>query len=75
MQGGSCRYSRLRYKFPFAVEVVNQQVLAEVVPVGIEGATVVDLRHLIDEGNHPIVIIEHEGVDSDAVAGAALHLQ
>jgi len=35
----------------------------------------VDFGHLVDEGDHPVVVVEHEGVVGEGVAGSALNLQ
>src|SRR5215471_20081526 len=54
-------------------QIVDQHVLAQMVWSGVERATVVDLRHLLHERAEAWRVIEHEGVDGDALAGAAFH--
>src|ERR1700730_16053221 len=62
-------------RLPFAVDVVEQDIVAQPVGAGEERAAAVHARHLLDERNQVVVIVEHEGVDHDVLAGAALHLQ
>src|SRR2546421_9327698 len=49
----------------FAVDVVEQDVVAEAVRAGKKGATAVHPGHLLDERDQVIVVVEHEGVDHD----------
>jgi formyl transferase-like protein len=61
-------------KLPFAVQIIDQQVFTKVVLIGVEGATMVDRRELIHKGHHPTIILQHEGINGDALARASLHL-
>src|SRR3990172_4722776 len=65
---------RLRGGAPLVADVVHEHVLAEALRRGEEGAAAVDLRHLLDEGRQHRAPLEHEGVDGDALARAALDL-
>src|SRR5262245_32942956 len=56
------------------LDVVDQDVLAQSVRLGIEGPAAVQLGHLLDELLQSLAGVEHEGRDDDAVAGAAQHL-
>src|SRR5215470_7113213 len=56
------------------VEEVDQHVVAQRVGVGEEGAPAVDARHALDEVAQVVALVEHEGVDADAVARAPHHL-
>ena len=58
----------------FAVEEVDEHVLTERVGRGEEGAAAVEPGHLLDEVAQCGRRIEHERVDTDAVAGAPCHL-
>ena len=62
-------------KLPLAVQVIDQQVLTQVILVGVECAATIDLRHLVNKSHHPAIILEHEGIDSDAIACAALRFE
>src|SRR5256885_16710666 len=53
--------------------VVDQQVLAEAVGPRVQRAALVDARHALDERPETRAVVEHEGVDGDAAAGATLH--
>src|SRR5713101_3683502 len=53
-------------------DVVDEDVLAEAVGRGEEGAAMVDARHLLHEGHQGAALLQHEGVDGDALARAAL---
>src|SRR5438445_12916758 len=54
-----------------AADVVDQDVLAQPVGRDEERPSFVDARHLVDELCQVWTALEHEGVDNDAVAGAA----
>src|SRR2546422_11493446 len=53
-------------------DVVDQDVLAEAVGAGEERAALVDAGQLLDELREHPALLEHERVDGDALARAAL---
>src|SRR5262245_25905707 len=59
--------------FALVVEEVDEHVVAEAVGVGEERAPTVDPHHLLDERAEVVTLVEHEGVDADAVARAPHH--
>src|SRR3990172_1911509 len=63
---------RLGSAAPLVADVIHEHVLAEALRRGEEGAAAVDLRHLLDERRQHRAPLEHEGVDGDALARAAL---
>src|SRR3712207_4026586 len=65
------RNSADRLGLALAVDIIHQDVLAEVLRLGEEGAAVVELRDLVDEVGQVIAALQHEGVDRDVVLGAA----
>src|SRR5450759_3335025 len=56
------------------LEEVDQHVVAQVVRRGEERPSPVQLHHALDEAAQVVALIEHEGVDADALARAAHHL-
>ena len=54
--------------------VVDEYVLAQALRRRIEDAPLVEPRHLAHKLLQVVVVVEHEGVDDDALVGAALHL-
>src|SRR3990172_6651505 len=58
---------------PLVGDVVHEDVLAQLIRRGVEDATLVDLRHLVDELLQVVVAVQHEGVDGDALLCAPLH--
>src|SRR5215510_11208063 len=56
------------------IEEVDEHVVAQRVGVGEERAPTVDTRHALDEVAQVVALVEHEGVDADAVARAPHHL-
>src|SRR5690606_33999023 len=52
-------------------DVVDQQVFAQAVRGGEEGAALVDLGDLLDEAGHVRAAVHHESVDGDPLAGTA----
>src|SRR5581483_4179300 len=59
---------------PLGADEVDEHVLAEAIRGGEESATAVDAGHLLHEGGEGVALLQHEGVDGDALAGAALYL-
>src|SRR5579883_1637404 len=60
---------------PAAVlDVIHDDVLAELGGVGKEDAALVDLGQRLHEARHDGLAVQHEGVHGDTVAAAALHL-
>src|SRR6478672_6166501 len=57
---------------PLGADEVDEHVLAEAIGGREEGAAPVDPGHLLDERGESVALLQHEGVDGDAVAGAAL---
>src|SRR5215813_10975081 len=57
-----------------AREVVDHHVLADLPRRGVERAALVDLGHALDEAHQLGRVVEHEGVDRDALAGHAADL-
>ena len=53
-------------------EIIDEQILAETVGAGVEGAAFVDAGQVVDEAAENRAVIEHEGIDGDAFAGQAL---
>src|SRR5687768_12541317 len=64
----------LPYPLLLARYVVHQDVLAQCLGGGVEGAAFVDLGHLLDEVGHVVAALQHEGVDGYTVAGATHYL-
>src|SRR5260370_13846643 len=57
------------------VDVVEQHVITQPVGAGKESTAAVHPGHLLDERHQVVVVVEHEGVDHDVLAGTALHLE
>src|SRR5260370_16665108 len=57
-----------------AVEVIDDQVLAEVLRADEEGPPLIDARHLVDEVLEIGIVPQHEDVDGDALARRPMHL-
>src|SRR5438105_12199890 len=62
-------------RLPLAVDVVEQDVVTQAVGAGKECPAAVHPRHLFDERHQVVVVVQHEGIDHDVLAGAALHLE
>ena len=60
--------------FPLVREVIDEEIFAEAVGASVEGATSIDAGHLVDEAFENRAIVEHEGIDGDPFARAALGL-
>src|SRR5262245_63424824 len=69
---GACRGTGLRDRAALVADVVDQDVLAEAVGAREERAALVDAGQLVDELREHLALLEHEGVDRDALARAAL---
>src|SRR5260370_19115738 len=65
---------RSAHALALAVEIIDDQVLAEVLRADEEGPPFVDPRHLVDEVLEIGVVPQHEDVDGDALARRPMHL-
>src|ERR1700730_14206561 len=61
------------YRTRFALHVIHQEILAQVVRRGEVGFAFAHLRYFLDELHQAVVRGQHEGVDHDAGALALIH--
>src|SRR5262249_13357672 len=64
-------HAALRYPLRLACQIIDENIFAQALWGGEEGAALVELRHLIDELHQAAPSLQHEGVDDDVLLRAA----
>jgi hypothetical protein len=49
-------------------DIIDQEILSEAVRPGVKGATFVDAREIINESPQHRTVVQHKGIDRDALA-------
>ena len=63
---------RALHFLPLMRKIVDQEIFSQPVGAGLERAALIDAREVVDEAAQDRAVVEHEGVDRDALARDAL---